>query len=101
MKEKQECEHCPDGHPDPAKRPWSVWVTETRVDGEPPYLMVAPADSTHVSESDAQWLRELISKRRPSAGLQINVMNPVVENASFTVQRMLKQQRGFGGPTAA
>src|SRR5581483_47436 len=43
-----DCPHCPDGHREPTTRPWAVWVTETRVDGQPPYLMVAPTNGAHV-----------------------------------------------------
>ncbi len=58
------CPHCPDGHRDPNRRPWSVWVSKTREDGQPPYLVVAPSGSAHVAESDAEWLREVIRNAR-------------------------------------
>ena len=58
------CPHCPDGHPSPDTRPWAVWVTETRVDGQPPHLMAAPTNCAHVAESDAEWLRDAIRRAK-------------------------------------
>ena len=92
------CEHCPDGHRDPTKRPWSVFVSEDRdSDGQPTHLYVCPSGGGHVSESDAEWLRELIQKyRQPKGELFINVMNPPVTDPSDTIWRIIRQQRGFG-----
>lgn len=60
----EECEHCPDGHDSPGTKSWAVFVSEDRDSGgQPTHLYVAPADGSHVSESDAQWLRDLIKKR--------------------------------------
>lgn len=57
----QTCPHCPDGHDDPRRKPWSVWVgIERDGDGQPTALHVAPSNAAHVAESDAEWLRELI-----------------------------------------
>ena len=56
-----ECHHCPDGHAEPTSRPWGVFVTTMLDgDGQPNYLVVGPSKGAHVSESDAEWLRELI-----------------------------------------
>ncbi len=63
------CPHCPDGHADPLSRPWAVWVTEHRDrDGQPTTLHVATTTGAHVSESDAEWLRQLIRDARQQAG---------------------------------
>lgn len=59
------CSHCPDGHADPRRKPWSVWVGPERDgDGQPTTLHVAPSSGAHVAESDAEWLRELIRTHR-------------------------------------
>lgn len=97
------CEHCPDGHEDPAKRPWSVFVSEDRdSDGQPTHLYVCPSGGGHVSESDAQWLRKLIQKyRQPQNGPVINIMNPPVTDPGEMVRRIMRQRRGFGDGTAS
>lgn len=61
------CPHCPDGHDNPNTKPWAVWVSATRLDGQPPYLHVAPAGGSHVSESDAAWLRQAIRTTKRAA----------------------------------
>lgn len=59
------CPRCPDGHDDPTRKPWSAWVTTvTRSDGTPSTLTVAPSDGSHVAESDAEWLREVLRNAR-------------------------------------
>lgn len=58
------CPHCPDGHENPARRPWSVWVDPNPGGEKPTVLHVAKSGSQHVSESDAEWLRELIRRHR-------------------------------------
>lgn len=92
------CEHCPDGHRDPAKRPWSVFVSEDRdSDGQPTHLYVCPSGGGHVSESDAEWLRELIRKyRQPKNQLVINMTNPIPDPADSALWRIIRQQRGYG-----
>lgn len=92
------CEHCPDGHRDPAKRPWTVFVSEDRDnDGQPTHLYVCPSDSGHVSESDADWLRELIRKyRQPKNQSVINMTNPIPDPADSALWRIIRQQRGYG-----
>lgn len=60
-----DCPSCPD-HDDPRRKPWSVWVGP----GEKPFaLHVAPSAGGHVAESDAEWLRELISTHRSASAL--------------------------------
>jgi hypothetical protein len=61
------CPHCRDGgHDDPRRKPWSVWVGT----GDKPYLLeVAPSAGSHVAESDAEWLRELIRTHRSDSAL--------------------------------
>lgn len=55
------CEHCPDGHDAPTRKPWAAWVSAERdPDGQPTHLIVCKAGGSHVAESDAEWLRELI-----------------------------------------
>lgn len=59
------CPHCPDGHQDPSRVPWAVWMGSHRDgDGQPMHLIVARTQGSHVAETDAQWLRELIHKYR-------------------------------------
>lgn len=67
------CPHCPDGHDDPNVKPWAVWVTATRVDGQPPYLHVAPTAGSHVSESDAAWLRKAIRNAKHADELRAEI----------------------------
>lgn len=54
------CPYCQDGHDDPNGKPWSVWVAEPRGILQPSHLEVAPSNSSHVAETDAEWLREVI-----------------------------------------
>lgn len=59
------CEHCPDGHEAPERRPWAVWVSPERdEDGQPVQLTVSKTGSQHVAESDAEWLREVIRQAK-------------------------------------
>lgn len=59
------CEHCPDGHTDPARRNWGVYVGPERdSDGQPIRLYVEKSNGAHVSESDAEWLRKLIRRNK-------------------------------------
>lgn len=59
------CEHCPDGHEDPRRRPWAVYVDEWRDgDGQPISLIVSKTGCQHVAESDAEWLRQVIRDAR-------------------------------------
>lgn len=72
------CPHCVDGHSDPRTRPWSVWVAGGRdADGQPTHLVCAPADASHVAESDADWLRALIRSYRSLSGLPTGDDNDV------------------------
>lgn len=64
-----ECPFCPDGHRDPLKYPWAVWVGQARdKDEQPTQLIVSRTGSQHVAESDAEWLREVIRKAQEKAG---------------------------------
>lgn len=101
------CPHCPDGHDDPNTKPWAVWVTSSRLDGQPPNLCVAPTDSSHVAESDAEWLRQAIrdAKSRRHAPLTDEpsgvIPTPAGRAAVLdyrTIQREVRPHRG-GGPT--
>jgi hypothetical protein len=59
--EQSPCPHCPDGHEHPLTHPWAVHVGIQRDgDGQPTTLIVQKTGWQHVSESDAEWLRELI-----------------------------------------
>lgn len=63
------CRHCPDGHRDPNRRPWSAWVTEARDgDGQPTTIHVGPSNGSHLAESDAQWVRDLLNGRASHPG---------------------------------
>lgn len=99
----EECEHCFDGHSDPAKRSWAVFVSEDRnSDGQPTHLYVCPSGGGHVSESDAEWLRKLISKyRQPKGDLTINVINPMPDPTDNIIWHIIRQQRGYGDGGAA
>lgn len=56
------CPHCPDGHGDPWAKSWGVFVSlDKDGDGQPTHLFVCPSDGSHVAESDAEWLRKLIT----------------------------------------
>lgn len=57
------CPHCPDGHAQPASRPWGVFVaSEVDGDGQPTHLYVAPTAGQHVAESDAEWVRTRLNE---------------------------------------
>lgn len=57
-----ECPHCPDGHRRPESRPWSAYVASERDgDGQPTHLRVEPSAGAHVAETDAEWLRQLLT----------------------------------------
>jgi hypothetical protein len=59
------CPFCPDGHAPPQYQNWAVILGEARdTDGQPMHLIVCKVDMSHVSESDAQWLRTFIRERR-------------------------------------
>lgn len=59
------CQHCPDGHRDPRRVPWSVIVGPERdSDGQPMNLWVSRTQGSHVAESDAEWLWGLIRTYR-------------------------------------
>jgi hypothetical protein len=61
------CPHCPDGHQDPNRVPWGVFVGPIRdSDGQPLHLIVLRTQGSHVAESDAHWLWELIRDHRGS-----------------------------------
>jgi hypothetical protein len=58
-----DCPHCPDGHDAPGIKSWGVYTAPARDgDGQPMYLVVGPSDGSHVAESDAKWLHDLIKK---------------------------------------
>jgi hypothetical protein len=63
-----DCEFCPDGHEDPTRRPWAVYVhpSERDGDGQPISLVVGKTGCQHVAESDAEWLRQLIRDAQAS-----------------------------------
>lgn len=43
--------------------PWSVWLTQDRDHNGRPYkLAVVRSDERHISEADAEWLRDAITK---------------------------------------
>jgi hypothetical protein len=55
------CPFCPDGHPDPRKRHWGVYVGPERdSDGQPTTLHVMISNGAHVAGSDADWLWKVI-----------------------------------------
>lgn len=61
MKDTITCPHCPDGHENPLKSVWTVTVGDTRDhDNQPTQLIVMKNGYQHISESDAQWLWQLI-----------------------------------------
>jgi hypothetical protein len=67
MNRTPECPHCPDGHDDPNNKPWAVYVAPERdLDGEPVRLHAMPTEGGHVSESDAEWLRQVIRDAKAS-----------------------------------
>jgi hypothetical protein len=67
------CEFCPDGHEDPTRRPWAVYVhpSQSDYDGQPISLVVSKTGCQHVAESDAEWLRQVIrdARYRPTSEL--------------------------------
>lgn len=65
--ESEACPHCSPFHGDPNNRAWGVFVGPQRDgDGQPVFLYVCPSNGAHVSDSDAQWLREVIADHKVS-----------------------------------
>lgn len=97
-----DCPHCPDGHRDPNTRPWAVWVTQTRVDGQPPYLMAAPTNGAHVAESDAEWLRQVIhdAKARRHRPLTEEPCGVIPTKAGLNYLALRRQQHPESDRTA-
>lgn len=63
---RQGCPHCDPEHDDPASRSWGVYVHPSRNgDGRPFSLVVAPSGGSHVAQSDADWLWDLIRNQKP------------------------------------
>lgn len=58
----QECPHCdPGAHRDPNRVPWGVRVAPERdADGQPIALKVERTQGSHVAQSDADWLWQVI-----------------------------------------
>jgi hypothetical protein len=57
------CPHCDPKHSDPSTRSWGVFVgSERDGDGQPTHLRVMVSDGSHVAESDAAWLWDLIQR---------------------------------------
>lgn len=68
------CPHCPDGHtpPDGGSQPWAAYVHSDRDgDGQPTHIIVARSAGAHVSESDAQWVRDVLNGRTDRHGRPI------------------------------
>jgi hypothetical protein len=62
------CPHCPDGHKRPDHQPWAAWVTEARDgDRQPTTIHISRSDGSHVAESDAEWIRDVLNGRACSA----------------------------------
>jgi hypothetical protein len=59
------CPHCSPTHERPESRPWGVYVSPDRLDGQPTHLVVQPSNGAHVAQSDADWLWQLIRDYRP------------------------------------
>jgi hypothetical protein len=59
------CPHCPDGHQDPRRVPWCAYVGPERdSDGQPMHIRVERTQGSHVADSDANWLWNLIRTYR-------------------------------------
>jgi hypothetical protein len=61
MNDANTCPFCPDGHENPWSRVWTVTVSDKLDhDGQPTQLVVMKNGYQHISESDAQWLWQII-----------------------------------------
>lgn len=59
------CPDCPDGHDDPRRRTWAVWMPPvTSGDGRHRVIAVGRTDGSHVSDSEVAWLKSLIEDYR-------------------------------------
>lgn len=57
-----DCLHCPDGHRHPGSKSMAVTVgSERDSDGQPTTLHVSYTNLHHVSDVEAQWLRDLLA----------------------------------------
>lgn len=62
------CPTCGDGHDHPARKPWAVFVLPINPgDDKPRTLAVGKTDGSHVHESDAEWVRQVLSQARKDA----------------------------------
>jgi len=56
-----DCPHCPDGHPNPARRVWNAHVDPALTDGKPTRIIVGRPAGEHVAKVDAAWVYERLS----------------------------------------
>jgi hypothetical protein len=87
----ERCEHCDPAHGSPNRCRWGVHVdTERDGDGQPTRLIVQPTDGSHVAQSDADWLWDLIRTRGNESG-------PVASRRILTAKRARMAQAGVEG----
>jgi hypothetical protein len=71
-----DCPHCEPQHSNPWTKPWAAYVSDARDgDGQPTTLHVLPTDGSHIAESDAEWLRQVIRDARARHGAALTVRN--------------------------
>lgn len=84
---RAQCEHCDgDGHRDPRRVPWGVFVgSERDSDGQPTHLRVMRSNGSHVAQSDADWLWQVI---RSSSELRARVAELEQRNTRLGLLRV-------------
>lgn len=87
------CPHCPDGHQDPRRVPWCVYVGPERdSDGQPMHLRVERTQGSHVADSDATWLWDLIRTYRDADLSEVAAQPP----APITAEDVRAAERAWG-----
>lgn len=88
MLDEQECPFCPDGHEPPQRQNWAVIMdTQGDSDGQPVHLIVCKSNMSHVAESDAAWLRQVIREAKQEQRTSITWTVEAPEGTHITVVR--------------
>jgi hypothetical protein len=67
------CDRCPGGHEDPRATGWIV-TPRPSANGGPDVVTISKVDGSHISRSDAEWIRRALERNalRASAGAHLN-----------------------------
>lgn len=87
------CPTCGDGHDAPTRKPWAVSVLPiTPGDDKPRTLSVSKTDGSHVHESDAEWMREVLREANKRAGKpSAEALERVLSTMSHAMRKLLER----------